>query len=49
MTGEMTEKILNEIKKQPKDKKRDLFWDLFITTGQIDAYLLLKDYLDDKK
>ncbi len=45
----VTEVLLTEIKKQTKDKKKDLFWDLFLTTGRIDAYLLLKDYVDEKK
>ncbi len=49
MAMKVTETILTEIKNQPKDKKKDLFWDLFLTTGRIDAYLLLKDYVDDNK
>ena len=49
MNTKMTEKILDEIKNQPKEKKKELFWDLFVTTGKIDAYLLLKDYLDNSK
>jgi len=49
MAMKVTETILSEIKKQPKDQKKDLFWDLFLTTGRIDAYLLLKDYVDEKK
>lgn len=37
----MTQEILEEIKKC--DNEKDLFWDLFLTTGKIEAYLLLKD------
>lgn len=37
----MEKELIEKIKKCENEK--DLFWDLFLTTGKIEAYLLLKD------
>lgn len=37
----MKDDVFERIKMCNNDK--DLFWDLFLTTGKIEAYLLLKD------